>query len=65
GPADWRGVWAGPLLGLALLASGGRFFADLAPAVVLLLPALLTPLLSNSPWLTANPIGSTVACHCC
>jgi hypothetical protein len=52
----WQGVWSVPLLGLALLASGGRFFADLSPAVLLLVPALLTPLLSNSPWLAEKPL---------
>jgi len=55
GPGDWRGFWTVPLLGLAMLASGGRFFADLSPAVLLLMPALFTPLLSNSPWLAAKP----------
>ncbi len=56
GQGDWRGIWSVPLLGLGMLASGGRFFADLSPAVLLLVPALLMPLLSNSPWLAAKPL---------
>lgn len=52
---NWNGVWGIPLMGMALLASGGRFFADLSPAVLLLVPALLTPLLSESKWLAAKP----------
>lgn len=56
GQGDWRGVWSVPLLGLGMLASGGHFFADLSPAVLLLVPALLTPLFSNSQWLAAKPL---------
>lgn len=55
-PENAQGFWAVPVLGFSLLASSGHFFADLSPAVFLLAPALLMPLLSQTPFLQNKPL---------
>jgi hypothetical protein len=52
----WRGLWGVPIIGLSMLWSGGSFFAELSPAVLLLLPVLFCPWLAETPWLRNKPI---------
>lgn len=52
------GSWSVPMLVLSLLWSGGRAYADLSPAVLLLIPALLAPWLAQTRLLQSQPAWS-------
>lgn len=50
------GRWIVPMLVLSMLWSSGRAYADLSPAILLLIPALLAPWLGQMRFLKSRPL---------